>query len=61
MLLMKYLEEPLNPRGLPDESSGDACKVVVGEGGHTFQEIAVKSETETEVPSYLTNGLFKVY
>lgn len=61
MLLTKYFEKPLNSRGLPDESSGEACKVVLGEGGYTFQEIAVKSETETEVPSYLTNGLFKVY
>ena len=33
MQLTKYLEEPLNPRALPDEAPGEACKIVVGEGG----------------------------
>ena len=33
MQLTKYLEEPLNPRALPDEAPGEACKIVVGDGG----------------------------
>lgn len=33
MQLTKYLEEPLNPRPLPDEAPGEACKIVIGDGG----------------------------